>query len=286
MSGQPSTTSTPTSTPTISGAQRAAEIEIELAGIAAAIRSRSGLAKSQRSLLSAITAAHGAHVATLATTPSGPATSGSKLPRSTAGALAHLAGRERSAARRYRATALNSSGSDALLWSSLSLAAAGFAAAAADASPPKVATLRAPRPAAALSDTGAVQELVRQLHAVVYGYQLAIGQLPVSSQEHARAVRELRRHRVVRDRQIAWLIRRSADVPAAEAAYVPSVNPSNARAAEKLIMKMLVAFQPFCGLWIAAADDGDRERAFDLLATTIGAARTWGAPISPWPGYA
>ena len=31
-------------------------------------------------------------------------------------------------------------------------------------------------------------------------------------------------------------------------------------------MKMLVALQPFCGLSIAAADDRDRQRAFDLLA--------------------
>ena len=32
-----------------------------------------------------------------------------------------------------------------------------------------------------LSDVEAVQELVAQLHAIVYGYQLAIGQLPVVS---------------------------------------------------------------------------------------------------------
>ncbi len=75
-------------------------------------------------------------------------------------------------------------------------------------------------------------------------------------------------------------------MPAAEAAYVPSVNLTNGRSAEKLIMKMLVALQPFCGLLIAAADDRDRQRAFDLLATTIVRSQTWGAPLDAWPGYA
>jgi len=75
-------------------------------------------------------------------------------------------------------------------------------------------------------------------------------------------------------------------VPAAEAAYVPSVNPTNGRSAEKLIMKMLVALQPFCGLSIAAADDHDRRRTFDLLATTVVRSHTWGAPLDAWPGYA
>ena len=66
-----------------------------------------------------------------------------------------------------------------------------------------------------------MQALVGQLHAVVYGYQLAIGQLPVASGPHDRAVRELRSTRVERDRLIAWLKRRKADIPAAEAGVRP-----------------------------------------------------------------
>ena len=200
--------------------------------------------------------------------------------------FSQLARSEGAAARRYRRAALDSSGADALLWSSLSLAATRFSAAVTDSSPPAVARLRSPKPAALLSDTAATQELVRQLHAVIYGYQLAIGTLPVVSRARKRAVRELLEHRVIRDGLISWLIRRSADVPAAEAAYVPSVNPTSARRATKLIMKMLVALQPFCGLSIAAADDHDRLRAFDLLAATISRAETWGAPLDAWPGYA
>ncbi len=282
-SGSPSSTATPTTTPTISGAQRGSELEIGLADLATAIRRRSGLSKARRAMLSDIADAHSAHARALSDwAPTKPATKpGGSVPAQ----LGKLARSERAAARRYRRTALASSGADALLWSSLSLAATGFSAVS-DSSPPAVGRLRSPKPAALLSDTHATQELVKQLHAVVYGYQLAIGTLPVGSKSHNRAVRELEQHRAIRDRQIAWLIRRSAEVPAAEPAYVPSVNPTNGRSAEKLIMKMLVALQPFCGLSIAAADDHDRQRAFDLLATTAVRSHAWGAPLDAWPGYA
>ena len=282
-SGSPSSTGTPTTTPTISGAQRGSELEIGLADLAAAIRGRSGLSKGRRAMLADIADAHRAHARALSDwAPTKPA---ARPSGSVPAQLARLARSERAAARRYRRTALTSSGSDALLWSSLSLAATGFSAVT-DSPPPSLGRLRSPKPAAVLSDTRATQELVRQLHAVIYGYQLAIGSLPVGSKAHNRAVRELEQHRIIRDRLIGWLIRRSAEVPAAEAAYVPSVNPTSARSAGKLIMKMLVALQPFCGLLIAAADDRDRRRAFDLLATTIVRSHSWGAPLDAWPGYA
>ena len=129
-------------------------------------------------MLADIADAHSAHARALSDwAPTKPATKpGGSVPT----LLGKLARSERAAARRYRRTALASSGADALLWSSLSLAATGFSAVS-DSSPPAVGRLRSPKPAALLSDTHATQELVRQLHAVVYGYQLAIGTLPVGS---------------------------------------------------------------------------------------------------------
>jgi hypothetical protein len=282
-SGSPSSSATPTATPTISGAQRGSELEIGLADLAVAISRRSGLSKDRRAMLADIADAHRAHARALSDwAPTKPAAS----PAGSAPALfTQLTRRERAVAGRYKRTALASSGADALLWSSLSLAATGFAAVS-DTSTSAVGRLRSPKPAAVLSDTQATQELVRQLHGVIYGYQLAIGTMPASNGSRNRALRELQQHRVIRDRLIAWLIRRSSDVPAAEAAYAPSVNLTNGRSAEKLIMKMLIALQPFCGLSIAAADDRDRERAFDLLASTIVRAKGWGAPLDAWPGYA
>jgi hypothetical protein len=93
-------------------------------------------------------------------------------------------------------------------------------------------------------------------------------------------------HRIFRDRLIAWLRRRSAEVPAAEPAYVPSVVPRNQATAEKLIMQMQTALQAFCGLWLAAAASrADRQQALSALSGAVKTARSWGAPLAAWPGW-
>ncbi len=135
----------------------------------------------------------------------------------------------------------------------MALADAAFASAATTASPPSVAPVRGPADVLLLSDVEAVQGMVRQSHALVYGYQLAIGRLPVVSRQHARAVRELRAQRVLRDRLTDWLRRRSAEVPVASPAYVGSTVPRDASSSALLLRQMQTAFQPFCGLWLAAA---------------------------------
>ncbi len=105
----------------------------------------------------------------------------------------------------------------------------------------------------ALSADQAVAELVAQLHALVYGYQLAIGKLPVLGKRHARAVAELLRVRILRERLISILTRHSIKVPVPLSAYVPSLRVHDAASAEKLIARMQSALLPFCGLFVAAA---------------------------------
>jgi hypothetical protein len=168
----------------------------------------------------------------------------------------------------------------------LSVASSSFAAALSSANPPGIRPVAAPKPVEVLSEVAAVQEMVRQLHAMVYGYQLAIGKLRVLSKTRPRAERELLTSRVFRDRLIAWLRKRSAEVPAAEPAYVPSVVPRNAATAGKLIMRMHTALQPFCGLWLAAAEShADRTQALSALGSEVKIARSWGAPLGAWPGW-
>ena len=186
----------------------------------------------------------------------------------------------------YRRAALKAKGSDALLWGSLSVAAAGFAPVIGSSNPPAARPVANRQPVEILPEAAAVQELVRQLHAIVYGYQLAIGKFKVLSNQRRKAERELLAHRVFRDRLIVWLMRRSADVPAPEPAYVPSVVPRNPATAGKLIMRMQTALQPFCGLWLAAAaTQPDRQQALNALTTAMKTARSWGAPLAAWPGY-
>jgi hypothetical protein len=288
--GSPSfATASPTPTPAASSPSAgAAAPEQALAALAAAILvgpNRKQLSKDRRELLTFLRNAHIAHAKAIANPPAkaAPVKIGG---RSLNSSLALLSRHETSAAGHYRSAALKAKGSDALLWGSLSVAAGSFAAAIGSTNPPSTRPVADRHPVEVLSEVVAVQELVRQLHAIVYGYQLAIGNLKVLSSQRPKAERELLAQRLFRDRLIAWLKKHSADVPAAEPAYVPSVVPRNAATAGKLIMRMQTALQPFCGLWLAAsATRADRQRALTALTSAMKTARSWGAPLGAWPGW-
>lgn len=181
-----------------------------------------------------------------------------------------------------------------MLWGSLATSASATATIlnaadlAGDEPDPGIATVgkvrpRAPMPVVPIVD--AEQEVVRQLHALIYGYQLALGRLKGARRDTAEA--ELRRHRALRDRLTTRLLNREAEVPVARAAYVPSTNPRNATTAGKLIRQMETGFQPFCGLWLAAAATPvERKEALNQLGRATTVARQWGAALSSWPGWA
>ncbi|HEX6757559.1 MAG TPA: DUF4439 domain-containing protein [Propionibacteriaceae bacterium] len=293
--GAPSSTAlssppaSPSPTPAVSNPSAgAAAPEQALAALAAAILAgpnRKQLSKDRRQLLTFLRNAHTAHAHAITDplpTPAPVKIGGMSLNSS----LALLSRRETSAAGHYRSAALKAKGLDALLWGSLSVAAGSFAAAIGSANPPAARPVANRPPVGVLSEVVAVQELVRQLHALVYGYQLAIGKLKVLSRQRAKAEHELLVQRIFRDRLIAWLKKHEADVPAAEAAYVPSVVPRNPATAGKLIMRMQTALQPFCGLWLAAsATPADRQQALTALTSAMKTARSWGAPLGAWPGW-
>jgi Domain of unknown function (DUF4439) len=266
----------------------AAAPEQGLAALAAAILGgphHKELSKSQRALVTFLRDAHTAHARAIANPL--PSQAPVKLGgQSLHSSLVLLARRETAAGSRYRHAALQTNGSDALLWGSLAIASGNFAAAISSGKPPATGAGANRKPAEVLSDVAAVQELVRQLHAIVYGYQLAIGKMKLLSSTRPKAERELLAERIFRDRLIAWLRMRSAEVPAAEPAYVPSVVPHNPATAGRLIMRMQTALQPFCGLWLAAAaSQTDRQRALNALGSAVKTARSWGAPLNAWPGW-
>jgi Domain of unknown function (DUF4439) len=279
----------PTPTPAASNPSAgAAAPEQALAALAAAILTgpqRKQLSKDRRLLLTFIRNAHTAHAHAI-TNPLLTAAPVNVSGMSLNSSLVLLSRRETSAAGRFRNAALKAKGSDALLWGSLSVAAGSFAAAIGSANPPATHSVADRHPVEVLTEVVAVQELVRQLHAIVYGYQLAIGKLKVFSNQRSKAEHELLAQRIFRDRLIAWLKKHSADVPAAEPAYVPSVVPRNAATAGKLIMRMQTALEPFCGLWLAAsATPADRQKALTALTNAMKTARSWGAPLGAWPGW-
>jgi hypothetical protein len=283
------TTANPSATPAASNSS-AGQVALEqaLAALSAAILvgpHHPQLSKDSRQLLTFLHDAHTAHAqATTDPLPTPPPVGIGGM--SLAGSLALLSRRENSAAQHYRSAALNANGAEALLLGSLSVAAASFARAIGSDDAPPTRPVANPQPIAILPDVVAVQELVRQLHAIVYGYQLAIGKFKVLSKQRPKAVRELLAQRVLRDGLIDWLRRHSADVPTAEPAYVPSIVPRDAATAGRLIARMQTALQPFCGFWLAAStSQTDRQQALTALATAVQTGRSWGAPLAAWPGW-
>lgn len=310
-SSTPSRAPHPTSSPSAARPTDAADGELALAAWADAVRTgahRAGLTAVQRPVLQRLAATHREHAAALRPTgtPStgGPTAGGSATPTtrptparaplpagfarlSLAQSLDRLRRDEQTQAARLRASALVGTGADALLLGSASVSDAALAAALTAPGPvPPTPPNGTPAPVAAVSDVAAVQAMVRQLHAVVYGYQLALGHLAESSAAGRRALASLHQHRALRDRLEAELVERSAGVPVAYAAYVPSVQPSTAARSARLIRTMETALQPFCGQWLASATQAaDRAAALAALGGAVATSRAWGSAPPVWPGW-
>lgn len=295
----PAANPTSTSSPAIPGAAAAATLHEKLAADAATVLTvgHKKLGATGRKLVTAIRDQQLAQAAALL--PPDAAHPSPTTPASPAGhptfakAVAQLTTGLSQAATSHRQSALATDQLTALLWGSLATSAgataravmaAGLAGAGPNPSAASIATVRSRAPMPVVTIEAAEQEVIRQLHALVYGYQLALGRLKGARAEAAET--ELRQHRILRDRLTRRLLDRKADVPIAKAAYVPSTNPRNAATATKLIRQMESGFQPFCGLWLAAAPtQAERTEALNQLGHTVTVASQWGASLSTWPGW-
>ena len=286
-------------TPDVPGAATDAEEEQALAELCAAVRAgphRARLTQDERAALEFLATAHSLHGQALRDgilptgTPSpvspGPAAVGAaaRLPGSRG--LALIARREAATATSARAAALAATGTQALLWGSLAVAAGSYQRVLADPGGARLGPARAGSAVARVSDVEAVSQVLQQVHALIYGYQVALGRLPVLSRGHRRALTGLAQHRDLRGRLTADLVKRAVEVPAAEPAYLPPVTPRDSTTAASLIRRMETAFLPFCGLWLAAAATlPDRRLALDTLAAAEARAGSWRAPPLVWPGW-
>ncbi|SEQ13712.1 DUF4439 domain-containing protein [Microlunatus flavus] len=277
----------------------AATAEQSLSALAAAVLAgphRKDLAGAQRTLLTFLRDAHADHAVALAgDDPSSRPTTSAPSPsahapdlrgQSLSASLKRLAQAESRQASAQRRAATTASGLDALLAGSLAVAAETYAAALSASKAPPVGRLRAHRPAPLLTDVAATSQLVAQLHAVVYGYQLAIGKLKYASGARRRAVSELAAARTLLDTEIAFLLSRKADVPAAEPAYAPTAGVRSAGDAIRLVRGMQYRLGPFVGLTLAAAaTPKERTAALTQLRSTVRTAGAWGAGLQAWPGW-
>ena len=302
-----------TQSPSFPGAAEAAVRHEKLAAYATTVltvgRKNKDLDAAGRKLVTAIRDQQLAQAAALRTpdptdpSASSPATTTTPSPSDSAPAtakqptfaqaVAQLEAAATRAAANHRRNALTADQLSALLWGSLAtsaaattavLEAADLAGAHPEPAAAAVGAVRSRAPMPVVTIVAAEQEVVQQLHALVYGYQLALGRLKGARQDAAAA--ELRQHRILRDRLTTRLLNRKADVPVAKAAYVPSTNPRNAATAAKLIRQMETGFQPFCGLWLAAAPTSiERTEALNQLGHATTVARQWGAALPAWPGW-
>lgn len=206
------------------------------------------------------------------------------LPGDRAAAIRAVTEAQRRSIGPYRESALGSSGTTALLWGSL----AAYAGTAATVLESAVARPEPPaaeiRPPEAWSDVEAPQQVLRQLHALVYGLQAAIGWLRGADAQNALGL--LARRRAMRDQVTALLRDRGQTAPAAEAAYQLTVQPHDVASARELLWRMEIAYAPFAGGWVAAATaPTDRRLAQESLEDTVGLAVNWGGPLPVWPGW-
>jgi len=275
------------------GAHSGAQAEAATAALASALlASKASLTAAQRRVVTATRDAHLLH-ATVLRTPDPTA-------RSTAGAaaaappakpakvsLAALIAAEKGLAARHAKLVPTSRGLTALLFGSLSVAATTYASAlSAKGRVPVRKTPANPPTPEVLDDVAGLQAVVGQLHALIYGYQVATGRLSVGSKSRDRALSGLTERRALRDRLISLLIARKAAVPAAEPAYVTSPKVRGPGSAAALIASMETAFVPFTGQWLAAAaQPADQQLAWATMRRAASLSRGWGGPISAWPGW-
>jgi hypothetical protein len=258
----------------------------------ALLAAKSDLRSGQRRLVIAAREAHRLHAAVLrspeptarSTAGSTPGPTPAKPARVSLGALAAA---ETTLAGRHAKLVGRSRGLTALLFGSLSVAATTYASAL--TAKGNVAIGRTPTnppTPEVLDDIAGIQAVLTQVHALIYGYQVAIGRLSTGSTARDRAVAGLTERRALRDRLISVLLARRASVPAAEPAYVPSVRVHNPATAAALIAKMETAFVPFTGQWLAAAArPADLALAWSVMRHAASLARTWGGPVTAWPGW-
>lgn len=295
----------PTPEPVVPGQQAALAHEVDLAalaGAAYAAADRLRLGPGQKAATGWMAVAHEIHVTALlnpqptarATALPTPAPGRTPHPRPDPSAtlrastrdqaISELRDRLERALADYRQAALGSQGPTSLVWGSL----AAYARSA------QTALIRdAPRPEPPdipvrelepWSDTEAEQQALRQVHALIYGYQAAIPWLGRAETQTAYDL--VVRRRELRDRLAKDLRERGQTAPAAEPAYALPRQPTDRNTAAELLWRMEAAFAPFAGAWLAAATAEETRRlALENLEQSSALCLDWGGPLVIWPGW-
>ncbi|MGD7708243.1 DUF4439 domain-containing protein [Microlunatus sp. Y2014] len=290
-------TPTPTPTPTLTGLAEGLAAEVTAAAMCHAVAERRyELPGAAIANLTTLATVHDRHVEVLSgPTPTRRPAPGSATPTTTpapptitldpdqAKAVASVQASLRDATATHRAAAVMASGLDALLWGSLAAAASQDAVLVGRTTPiPAPVAEPAHEVPDIPPDTEGASILMRQLHAAVYGYQVAMEELRGEQSEPY--AQRLGRLRTQRDGLARLLRTRGIAPPAAEPGY--DLAPvDSAAAALALVSELERALLPHQGRWLAAAGPAGIGPAVDgVIDGATMAVIAGGTPLI-WPGW-
>lgn len=267
-------------------------LETELAGIAARLAD----ADSQNGdRLAAVSQAHRLHAAALqadeplsrpspvSTSPQ-PSSKKNKDSSKERKALSRQRAEQLKTVRKYAgAGAESENGLRSLLLGSL----AAFAAAAPTLAGSGTVALTTPSPQVLATSEGvAASDLLRQLYAIVYGYQAAAAPLSPGSKAREECMDRLAAHERLRDTLVDALSASKTEVPVADAVYALPYQVSDAKNSAKLRAEMESALLPYLGGWLAVAGDSRVSRlSMAGLAAGATTAAKLGGKVPAWPGF-
>ncbi|NYI72237.1 hypothetical protein GGQ54_002797 [Naumannella cuiyingiana] len=182
---------------------------------------------------------------------------------------------ERAAVDAYAGWAGETTGGIALVWGSLAAHAAGAAGALRSSTRRAESPAPGTGPAVAVDDTTALQQVVAQSHAAIFGYQRLLALVPRGESEPVDA--GLKAYRGLRDDLTAALADRGAAAPAAAPAY------RTEGSAEEIGRQIESGALPYLGQWLQAA--AEPASATAALREATGRALGWGAALPAWPGW-
>lgn len=164
---------------------------------------------------------------------------------------------------------------------------AAFAAAAPALGRSGTVAIGSPAPQVlASSEGGAAADLLRQLYAIVYGYQAAAAPLRAASQARKECMARLAAHERLSDTLVDALAASKTEVPVAEPVYALPYRMSNADKSAKLRAQMEAALLPYLGSWLAVAGDSRvSQLAVAGLLDGAAAAAKLGGTVPTWPGF-
>lgn len=203
-------------------------------------------------------------------------------PKSVASGKEALAEDLASLAEGHRVRAGRATGDEALLWASMA-AGAVQEQVLLDGPAPAPVEEADHLPYVTRTEVLAAQELLSQVHALVFGYSVAL--TPISAQDGQAWELRLEQHRQFRDRLAELLRDRRAAVPAAEPEYETGDAADDPQQARELVAHMEDALLIFSGAWVAASREDEREAAVSWLVDGARAAIRAGAAPRLWPGW-